>query len=491
MKEKHDSEDEIDIANLFLHIWRRKYVILTMIALSAVTSYAYLSKQPVLYKSKAAINPGIISIINNNYNYIDKPLNIIAVIQSGTLDIKIAKSLELHNETSLPFKFKLTNTNGTNIINIDYLTKDLLLGKKIITELISQLDAYYKPTVDLQRTVLKKDISILNNKISQIQKDKEIKNRSTMLFESGIDTLGKDIIDINNSIEKIKAEVSTIENHKETIKKDIALNENILNKNLNEIEKKKNRKEVILSIINSTKRSIALLKERQKELEEQIAPFNEQSEELSKLKDNQQQQKIEQDPASSLLYLNTRQQNMSIRNSLMKDIKDNKKEQETLTNKIEANEIGLKNVDIEINTLNIINDDNAKAKEKLELKIKNTDIRIERKLIHIKDLENEIEKQNIKIKDAAILIENSKIETSKLDIDINNIENELIEKQRLKDMLSAIEIIQEPYSIDQPVKRKTIQIVLVSSMAALFFTIALIFIIEAIKRSKDKDDAND
>ena len=118
---KYYPEDEIELMDYLLVIWKWKYLILagtlafTLVA--AIISFVYWKQQPTMYRTNIVLQPGILKIDETgNKVFIDTPENIKALI-TNDLKYKISdyiKSLSNPNlSTSLDIRADIPKDSNT------------------------------------------------------------------------------------------------------------------------------------------------------------------------------------------------------------------------------------------------------------------------------------------------------------------------------------------------------------------------------------------
>lgn len=161
-------EDEIDLRELFLIIWRKKVfiVLLTFIVTILASIYAFM-KTPI-YEVKAVIEVGSFnsnSNSNSNSNYIENPLNLIKkLLILNKENIKGIQDSNIENITlvkSTPNLIELSATSASNENGIKLLNKIVADVKE---EHLSKIDSYKSLIVD--------NINNLKSQIKLLEDDK-------------------------------------------------------------------------------------------------------------------------------------------------------------------------------------------------------------------------------------------------------------------------------------------------------------------------------
>lgn len=166
--QKYLQEDEIDLRELFLIIWRKKVfiVLLTFIVTILASIYAFM-KTPI-YEVKAVIEVGSFnsnSNSNSNSNYIENPLNLIKkLLILNKENIKGIQDSNIENITlvkSTPNLIELSATSASNENGIKLLNKIVADVKE---EHLSKIDSYKSLIVD--------NINNLKSQIKLLEDDK-------------------------------------------------------------------------------------------------------------------------------------------------------------------------------------------------------------------------------------------------------------------------------------------------------------------------------
>ena len=159
-------EDEIDLRELFLTIWRKKVfiVLLTFIVTILASIYAFM-KTPI-YEVKVVIEVGSFnSNSNSNSNYIENPLNLIKkLLILNKENIKGIQDSNIENITlvkSTPNLIELSATSASNENGIKLLNKIVADVKE---EHLSKIDSYKSLIVD--------NINNLKSQIKLLEDDK-------------------------------------------------------------------------------------------------------------------------------------------------------------------------------------------------------------------------------------------------------------------------------------------------------------------------------
>ena len=298
------AEDEINLFDYFQVIWKRRILIIS-IFLAAVTGAAAISfmMKPV-YRVSALISPGWIDVsLDGRVTYIDSNENIQFSIENGAFDSKIIETLKLDSAKYNRFNFKTKLSKGSNVIQVYLDTTDREKGKLILGELLNNLTSFYKNRIDLKFEGIKMSAYIMRNQIA------------------------------------------TLDNKKSRVLND---------------------KKRIMSDMGHQRDRLVLLKNTEKNLQEQIKGVQENTKAIMKERENVLKEG-KADSIALLLYSNTIQQNISYIDRLNSDIEKNMLDQEATKNELSKKEIQLKDKDTETKDLETEVLTALKNIEKLEL----------------------------------------------------------------------------------------------------------------------------
>ena len=355
-------EEEINLYELFQVIWKRRFLIAVICLVSTLSAGIISFVLPPVYGISAIITPGFFEKNKEGENvYVDSPDNISVAIGSGSYDTEIIQSLKLDPEIYAgELGFDVKRPKKSDLITINYNSEDTDLGKKILGELLNQLDQVYSEKVELKKEKLDRSIQLSKNKILNVKNQKAtIKNQKTT---------------IKNQKTTIKNQKARMRNSKETI--------------LN--EKKKISKNIGLA-----EKKVGLLKETEKyQLQQRIEVDKNtktiMDERTSTLKDGEKK-----DAVALLLYSNTIQQNLGYLDRLNSQIDKNRLEQEIALNNVEMMKIQLNNKDTELKNLDVNLKDKDVELQNLDTKLKDKDTELKMSDVSIMNIEQNIEKLKI------------------------------------------------------------------------------------------------
>lgn len=356
LKEIHKGsyEDQIDITDILRIIWKWKYFIFCGTLLCALVAAIISLTVKKIYRVGMVIRPGIINIIEDGDNiYIDSAQNISAVVEAGTFNNQILKSIKNPNSDGLPmaFNFQASIPDNSNTIKISYDTDNIEQGLnlldnlgKALLERYSEYVEYYKRDYDIKIQLKYSQMTKITNNISTVKSD-------ISTAQSGNE----------NEIKKISNEISAIKAKRDS-KKD-------------QIKNIKQRISDIRLDINSIKKNTDLL-------------FEERNKFLATKKNDD-------NILSSIIYTNTIQQNIGYSDSLKGTISD-------LNYKIYQEIAAIENLENKIRNLEVKKDNLKKqTKSKIEnMKSQAKNLEAEKKYLleKVKNLEYKKDSiQNIQI----------------------------------------------------------------------------------------------
>ena len=196
-------EDEIELIDILRVIWKRKYLIMGgMVACGLIAAIISLS-MPKTYMITMILEPGIVTIKANNNYYIDSPENIKFMIDSGVFNNDIMKLLKINNK-DIPksLNIKANNLKKSNIINVQYKTKDIATGIQILNILKDLLLKKYSDKVALFKKSYVNDLIIKREEMSK--------------HEAELQTIKNNIINMEKRVDQLKADIKLL--NKNTIK---------------------------------------------------------------------------------------------------------------------------------------------------------------------------------------------------------------------------------------------------------------------------------
>ena len=176
-------DDEIELIDILLVIWKWKYVILAgTLALGfavAIISFIALKQQPTMYLTSIVLKPGIVKIDENGKKiFIDTPENIKALIENHLTFSILGQTKNSNNsESSNSLNFQVDIPKGSDIINVSLKSPSVEDGTKKINYLIKDLLAEYANKIEYIKSGMDEQIAQEKNKIVGLKA--EIENIKT------------------------------------------------------------------------------------------------------------------------------------------------------------------------------------------------------------------------------------------------------------------------------------------------------------------------
>jgi LPS O-antigen subunit length determinant protein (WzzB/FepE family) len=399
-------EDEIDLIDLLRVIWKWRYLIIAGTMVCALTAAIYSFTMPNIYSVDTIIEPGILTITHEGGGqdrriFIDSPQQIKALIDLGAFENQILSNLEKQpkgSEIPKHIPLKTSIPAKSNALKIIYETANIEQGKKILNLLNNMLVEKYIPIIDRYKNDYKdqvqKEIQALSELTHQISKIKnDIKNAKIDMDAS--------IMQNDNMILSLKAKQEW---------KELQI------KNLQEGIDDSQRE-----IDRANKNTDYLIAERNKLLAGEINPNN---------------------SLSSLIYINTIQQNISYMNDLKSRINE-------INTQIFQEMADLENLKSQIQDLNV-------QKENLK------------KLIELKR-------------------ETLRSEIENLESQLNFKSEQIKSLEFLKNSIQNIQILKSPSNEPNPIKPDKRLIATLATMIGLFMMVCISFLLEYITENKKRD----
>ena len=191
MKERPDEEyydDEIDLAQLFFVLWRRKWLILIITCSIVIITGVVTLRLPKIHNTYTVIEPGIVDINQEGeYIYLDTPANIKARIDSQAYTQRILKTINSDRDLS-NIAFKVDIPNKANIMKISYEVekKDINSGIQTLEKLIDELQKDYDLEIELKKDEYNKQIIMKSNQINALNLQREDTQRQILIKENMI-----------------------------------------------------------------------------------------------------------------------------------------------------------------------------------------------------------------------------------------------------------------------------------------------------------------
>ena len=175
----HIDHDEIELIDILRVIWKWKYLILAGTLFFSVVAIILSLQMDKVYRIDMVLLPGILRISEVGKNtYIDSPQNIKALIEAGTFDAQILKSISNPGDDDLPklLKFKVNIPKGSTTLKVSYETSNIGQGiavletqLKLLINTYSDLVRYYQSEAEMQIQLKNTTILTLLNQIKEIR----------------------------------------------------------------------------------------------------------------------------------------------------------------------------------------------------------------------------------------------------------------------------------------------------------------------------------
>jgi len=203
-------DDEIELMDYLLVIWKWKYVILAgTLAFgiaAAIISFIALKQQPVMYRTSIVLKPGIVKIDENDKKvFIDTPDNIKNLIEND-LKYNILSQIKNSDNSKLPntLNFQVDIPKGSDIINVALESATVEEGKEKLNYLVKDLLAEYAKKIEYLKSGMDEQIEQEKNKI--------------IGFKAEIEKIKTDYL---NQIDQKKMELSELFYKEKRLKKQI------------------------------------------------------------------------------------------------------------------------------------------------------------------------------------------------------------------------------------------------------------------------------
>jgi capsular polysaccharide biosynthesis protein len=203
-------DDEIELIDILLVIWKWKYVILAgTLAFgiaAAIISFIALKQQPVMYRTSIVLKPGIVKIDENDKKvFIDTPENIKNLIEND-LKYNILSQIKNSNNSKLSntFNFQTDIPKGSDLLNVSLESTDAKEDTKKLNYLVKDLLAEYAKKIEYLKSGMDEQIEQEKNKI--------------IGFKAEIEKIKTDYL---NQIDQKKMELSELFYKEKRLKKQI------------------------------------------------------------------------------------------------------------------------------------------------------------------------------------------------------------------------------------------------------------------------------
>jgi len=451
------SEGEINLYDFVKVIWKRKFLITAIFLLSvAVTAVICYTMKPVWCVS-AAVSPGVFYDTAGNITSVDSPENVMALIQSGSLNSESMKSLNLDPGLYSAINFKAQIPKGSNVINLTYETVNPEHGEKVVHAFLNKLSNFYtQKAIDTHKEKMEMAIEGFENEELKIDSKKE----------QGLNERKRISSDIQILEEKTQMKKEQGLNEKKKISNDIQILEE---KTQMKKEQGLNEKKKISSDIQLLKDKLTLLRETEISLNKQKQEAEDNSRKLMEQREQLLRETGKADPLALLLYSNTLQQNIAYSNQLRESLYRNKLEQDAAKNEVEKLEVRLKEEDLKMK------DFDAKRE------IQNLMVRLKEEDLKMKDLDAKREIQNLMVR-----LKEKDLEMKNLKTDILSQKAKIGHIQLDSNKIQGIRVLQNATISATPVRPRKKITIAIAGILSLFIGVFTAFVVECVQTQKKK-----
>ena len=172
-------DDEIELMDYLLVIWKWKYVIfagtLAFALVAAIISFIAFKQQPVMYRTSIILKPGVLKIDETgNKVFIDSPENIKALIEND-FKYNILGQIKNADNSKLPntLNFQIDIPKSSNIINVALESATVEDGKAKLNYLVKDLLAEYAKKIEYLKSGMDEKIEQKKNSIAGLKAEIE------------------------------------------------------------------------------------------------------------------------------------------------------------------------------------------------------------------------------------------------------------------------------------------------------------------------------
>ncbi len=198
-------EDEINLIDIFIVLWKWKYLICGVSILLALIVLVISFSMSKIYKIEMVLRPGFLRVNDAGKNlYIDSAENIKALIESKAFNTKILNALT-NTEDSIPesLLFKSTILKSSNTIIVSYETANIKQGIEIQNHLARMLEKVYSKYVKYQQDAIDLKMDLIQSEINQAKELKISISATIKNKERRIDSLRSELKMLNNDSTKL------------------------------------------------------------------------------------------------------------------------------------------------------------------------------------------------------------------------------------------------------------------------------------------------
>ena len=231
------ADDEIDLVELFLILWKRKWMIVIVILLVTVTAAGISFLMPKVYEVTAIIEPGK----DAEGQIITTPQAIRENIVGGAYDQKIAEKLGLTLDTVS--RFKASVPKQTDLVKISIDSTEPQQATQILQELLVNItaDIQEKLNIEIKKSqneikkiqmkdgfllaninLLKEQIAQIKVKMAELEKDRKTATASPKGDAMAVLLYSNEIQDQQVYINDLQEKLTNTLNQRSQLKLDIA-----------------------------------------------------------------------------------------------------------------------------------------------------------------------------------------------------------------------------------------------------------------------------
>jgi LPS O-antigen subunit length determinant protein (WzzB/FepE family) len=204
------NEEEFELLNLLMILWRWKYLIIAGTVFCAVASAVISHNLTQIYRVSTVLETSIAKIAQNGQAiYTIHPLSIKSLIEKNVFNNQIKQKLEIKNDPkiySADLNFKVFHARNTNSLIISHDTPNIDLGIKTLECLTEVIREQYIRSVDAVEDEYQNEIDILRREILVVDVEKG-------QVESNIIYIGGRLKELSDQIRSIKENMKPLETH--------------------------------------------------------------------------------------------------------------------------------------------------------------------------------------------------------------------------------------------------------------------------------------
>ncbi len=225
MREDFDQsayDDEIELAQLFLVLWKRKWIVLGISLLIVATTIAVTLTLPKIYGVYIVFEPGVVDVATDGkFVYMDSVSNIKGKIDSKAYGQRLIAALGAnpYNNNSIELRTELPNK--ANIIKVSYeVEKDEIdSGVKLLNQLVEELQIDYTDDIQLKKDEFNNQLFLKKNKFHMLEfRRKDLINQILIkekLIKDKYEEIERQKTNVDSCDQKIQELLQGLKNAKE------------------------------------------------------------------------------------------------------------------------------------------------------------------------------------------------------------------------------------------------------------------------------------